>query len=172
MEREKSWCIAGVLCKEAHSLPSQSYNLKEQDISFPVPGTAATKILQTLAKKTSMQRMTDNFSILFWVIVFPVSLKVATEAMKNIHFINKRILLKKGIKKIHRGGNVSGNQVLSTWVISVIIGSTEVICIVFFTPFAIIPFIFSILLTKLKIKSINKLHGSKRQEGKASKKLY
>lgn len=166
MEREKPWCIAGLLCKEAHSLPSQSYNLKEQDISFPVPGTAATKIIQALA--------TDNFSILFWVIVFPVSLKVPTEAMKNIYFINNRILLKKGIKKIHRGRNVSGNQVLTTWVIHYwkhsIIGSTEVICIVFFTPFAIIPFIFSILLTKLKIKSINKLHRSKRQEGKASKK--
>lgn len=55
MEEEKAQCIAGALCKEAHSLPYQSYNLKEQDMSFPVPGTVATKILQTLAKKSSMQ---------------------------------------------------------------------------------------------------------------------
>lgn len=60
-------------------------------------------LLRKLQCKMSLERMTDNFSILFWVIAVPVSQKTATEAVKNIHFINKRILLeKKRIKEIHK----------------------------------------------------------------------
>lgn len=63
-------------------------------MSFPVLGTAPMKILQTL--QTTMQDVmekTDNFSIMFRVIVLPVSLRETTEAMKKMHFTNRRILL-------------------------------------------------------------------------------
>lgn len=55
MEEEKPQCIAGALGKGAPSLPYQSYNLREQDVSFPVLGTVATTILKTHAKKISTQ---------------------------------------------------------------------------------------------------------------------